>query len=158
MHVKQAEVKCLEVDGREWGNLDLFGAGDLETDESEDEVPDGENEAERSASSSKANTSQGPPSSGRPPTTGKRLRPAIDVFNRIRWDPNLDRDDFVIGYDDRFVGVQEMRLDSWKTENTDEEFIPQHRILYFRRMSDGIKVWDRESRADEIFGSGAGSV
>ena len=39
---------------------------------------------------------------------------------------------------------------------TDEEWIPQHRIVYFRRKGDelGRKVWDREKRLDRLFGSG----
>jgi hypothetical protein len=53
------------------------------------------------------------------------------------------------------LGTREAALDRWKTEQTDEEFIPQHRILYFRRK-DGVVVWDRDTRRDEIFGSGAG--
>ena len=49
----------------------------------------------------------------------------------------------------------EMKVEDWnKGDVTDEEFIPQHRILYFRRMSDGVRVWDRKRRLDELFGSG----
>lgn len=50
----------------------------------------------------------------------------------------------------------EIPLDRWKSEQTDEEFIPQHRILYFKQKADGRVVWDREARRDEIFGSGVG--
>ena len=46
-------------------------------------------------------------------------------------------------------------MEDWKGGDvTDEEFIPQHRILYFRKASDGVKVWDRKRRLDEIFKSG----
>ena len=49
----------------------------------------------------------------------------------------------------------EMKVEDWKGGDvTDEEFIPQHRILYFRRASDGVRVWDRKRRLDEIFKSG----
>lgn len=34
----------------------------------------------------------------------------------------------------------------WVSETSDEDFIPQHRIKYFK--------WDREGRVDKIFGSG----
>ncbi|KAI9745371.1 MAG: hypothetical protein M4579_007653, partial [Chaenotheca gracillima] len=77
-----------------------------------------------------------------------KLRPATDVLNRIRWDPAMDSDDFVVGYEDRFVGAIEIPLELWTSEQTDEEFIPQHRILYFRRRSDGVRVWDRKSKTD----------
>lgn len=69
----------------------------------------------------------------------------------------MDSSDYIIGYEDRFLGVRETGLDKWTTEQTDEEFIPQHRILYFRRKSDGgAVVWDREARTDGIYVSGAG--
>jgi uncharacterized protein (UPF0248 family) len=85
----------------------------------------------------------------------KKFRTAADVMNRIRWDPQLDSSDYVVGYEDRFTGAQEKALEAWKSEQTDEEFIPQHRILYFKRKSDGRKVWDRRTRWDELFGNGA---
>lgn len=83
-----------------------------------------------------------------------KLRTAADVMNRLRWDAAMDPSDYVIGYQDRFVGIQEKSLDQWKSDQTDEEFIPQHRIEYFRRKSDGIFVWDKKARVDTIFGSG----
>ncbi|KAJ0420597.1 hypothetical protein BJY00DRAFT_284115 [Aspergillus carlsbadensis] len=85
---------------------------------------------------------------------GPRLRPASDVLSRLRWDPNIDIDDYIVGYDDRFLGEREMPVAQWKAELTDEAFIPGHRILYFRRKSDGLRVWDRERRVDLVFGSG----
>jgi uncharacterized protein (UPF0248 family) len=85
---------------------------------------------------------------------GPRLRPASDVLSRLRWDANIDIDDYIVGYDDRFLGEREMPVAQWKAELTDEAFIPGHRILYFRRKSDGVKVWDRERRVDLVFGSG----
>lgn len=44
-------------------------------------------------------------------------------------------------------------MDSWKKDSTDEEFIPQHRILYIQHV-DGEVVWDRRRRIDKIFYSG----
>ncbi|KAK3955438.1 2'-5' RNA ligase superfamily-domain-containing protein [Pseudoneurospora amorphoporcata] len=85
---------------------------------------------------------------------GPKLRSAADVMNRLRWDSAIDSSDYVVGYEDRFLGVKERALDMWKTEQTDEEFIPQHRIMYFKRRSDGQVVWDRKTKKDEVFGSG----
>lgn len=45
-------------------------------------------------------------------------------------------------------------MGSWKQEQTDEEFIPQHRILYFRRSADDVHLWDKKERIDRVFGSG----
>ena len=87
------------------------------------------------------------------------LRPAKDILSRIRHDPSLDEAEYVIGYLDRHEPeVQEMDVAIWKGggDVTDEEWIPQHRIQYFRRKGDeeDRKVWDRASRLDRVFGSG----
>jgi len=89
----------------------------------------------------------------------KSLRPAQDIISRIKWDPTLSADDFLIGYEDRFVGVKEAELGKWKSEQTDEEFIPMHRIVWVRRKGGdggGEKVWDRRMKVDLVFGSGVG--
>lgn len=85
------------------------------------------------------------------------LRPALDILSRIRHDPNLQEEDFIVGYSDRHTDVKELPVTLWKGDVTDEEFIPQHRILYFRRKGDGAKVWDRAERLDVVFGSGKGA-
>ena len=87
------------------------------------------------------------------------LRPAKDILSRIRHDPALDESEYVVGYHDRHAPeLMEMEVSSWKGggDFTDEEWIPQHRIVYFRRKGDepGRKVWDREKRLDRLFGSG----
>lgn len=90
------------------------------------------------------------------------LRPAKDILSRIRHDPDLGGESaYVVGYVDRHERHPlEMDVAEWCKggvgDVTDEEFIPQHRILYFRRKGDGEgrKVWDRARRLDRIFGSG----
>ncbi|MCJ1274358.1 hypothetical protein MMC21_002154 [Puttea exsequens] len=85
------------------------------------------------------------------------LRPAKDILSRIKHDPSLSEADYVIGYQDRH-SLEPMELDVsiWKDDVTDEEWIPQHRIWYFRNKRDqeGTHVWDRETRLDKVFGSG----
>jgi uncharacterized protein (UPF0248 family) len=92
------------------------------------------------------------------PTSSKKyLRPVQDVISRLRWDASYDVESYLIGYEDRFAGVMEMPLASWKSEATDEEFIPLHRIVWIRkRGEDGEKIWDRRMRFDGLFGSGSG--
>jgi uncharacterized protein (UPF0248 family) len=107
---------------------------------------------------------EGAPTSSRPPRKSRSsersglsfLRPAQDVISRINWDPSLSAEAFVIGYEDRFVGVKEIELEKWKSEATDEEFIPMHRIVWIRRKGDngGEIVWDRKKKVDLVFGSG----
>ncbi|KAI9830494.1 MAG: hypothetical protein M1826_004731 [Phylliscum demangeonii] len=79
---------------------------------------------------------------------------ARDVLHRLRWDESYADDTYIIGYADRFRGVLEVALAQWLDELTEEEFIPQHRILYFRRQSDGERIWDKHEKLDLVFGSG----
>jgi uncharacterized protein (UPF0248 family) len=76
-----------------------------------------------------------------------------DIINRITWDSEFKRSNFIIGFVDRFEGQLEINMDNWKKDSTDEEFIPQHRILYIKHV-DGDIVWDRRRRIDKIFTSG----
>lgn len=91
-------------------------------------------------------------------TKKAKLRPAHDIINRIKWDSELDIHDYVIGYEDRFLGVMQMGLEKWighRKDETDEEWVPLHRVVWVKRVSDGgAVVWDRERRIDTIFGSG----
>jgi uncharacterized protein (UPF0248 family) len=72
----------------------------------------------------------------------------------LRWDPGLQKSNFTIGYLERFEGIKEIPVAKWITDTSDEDFIPQHRIKYVKRSSDGEIMWDREGRIDKIFGSG----
>ena len=84
-----------------------------------------------------------------------KLRPSHEVYNRLLWDQRYSVEEYLVGYEDRFKGVKEMPLTSWKRELSDEEFIPFHRVVYFREKGiNGKFVWDRRTRVDLIFGSG----
>ena len=59
--------------------------------------------------------------------------------------------------------MMELDVSAWKggvADFTDEEWIPQHRIMYFRKKGDeeGRRVWDRATRLDRLFGSGVAPV
>ncbi len=81
----------------------------------------------------------------------------LDVLNRLQWDTDLDSSQYVLGYLERFDGIKEMPVRNWISESTDEDWIPQHRIKYFKKLCGGEEeiVWDRERRVDKIFGKGA---
>lgn len=70
----------------------------------------------------------------------------------------------MVGYIDRHAPeMMEMDVSAWKggvADVTDEEWIPQHRIMYFRKRGDeeGRRVWDRATRLDRLFGSGVTPV
>ncbi|VBB77079.1 Putative protein of unknown function [Podospora comata] len=153
--VNQTSLPELVLDVREWGE---GNAGEEETEEEEDgeeELEEGGDDGEEDYEvEKKARKKKGKKKEYVIVTREGKLRSAIDVMNRLRWDPGMESGDFVVGYEDRFLGAQEKELDDWKTEQTDEEFIPQHRILYFRRKSDDKVVWDRKRRIDEVFGGG----
>jgi uncharacterized protein (UPF0248 family) len=164
-HVKQSDLADLTIDTREWGDYVVPEEEDSDSDAEEEEdenIVDPEAEAAMAATSTagmsqklKKAAAKASRTSQRPKGAGK-LRPATDVLNRLRWDPSHDAADYLIGYEDRFLGTKEMPLEHWKGEQTDEEFIPLHRIVYFRRRADGEIVWDRRTRKDVIFASGAG--
>ncbi|KAF7548301.1 hypothetical protein G7Z17_g7156 [Cylindrodendrum hubeiense] len=158
--VRAHDLGGLELDQSHWGG----DAGDSEGDDSEDDMGDEEEaddddaeELPRGAGGmlgkKAAKYGSKAPTLAKMPGLGK-FRTAADVLNRLRWDGNLDSNDYIVGYEDRFTGAQEKAVGQWKSEQTDEEFIPQHRILYFKRKSDGTVVWERRSRIDDIFGSG----
>jgi uncharacterized protein (UPF0248 family) len=162
--VNRSELGALRLDNREWGEYTVGDDDfdDEEEDEDEDDVSasdDGEQSGldalTRHSKSKKKATSTN--QHARPEYSGK-FRTSADVLNRIRWDPDMDSGDYIVGYEDRFLGTKERALDAWKSEQTDEEFIPQHRILYFKRKSDGVVVWDRKERRDTVFGSGISSL
>lgn len=83
-----------------------------------------------------------------------KLRSAHDIMNRIRHDLSLQISDHIIGYEDRHVGTMWKGVEEWLSTTEEDDFIPMHRIKYFKRKSDGHIVWDREKRIDEIFKSG----
>lgn len=152
-HIKQSDLEPLRLDSREWGTYTL--AEELsDSDDEGDETIDIDIDADEVASSRTARKSKASKATVPQDQSGTKLRPASDILSRLRWDPNIDSGDYVVGYDDRFMGCLEAPLDNWKTEQTHEEFIPQHRILYFKRKSDGVVVWDRESKKDLLFGNG----
>lgn len=72
-------------------------------------------------------------------------------MNRIIHDQSINIHDYMVGYEDRFEGVKEMPVASWKRETDDLAFIPLHRVTYFRRKADNIVVWDKRLKKDLIF-------
>jgi uncharacterized protein (UPF0248 family) len=152
---KPSEVEDLRFDDREWGDY----AVEIEPDSDDEEDLDDDLEDLDDAKPQRAIPQRPKPTST--PLSKTKLRPASDVLNRLRWDDSLDPSDYIIGYEDRFLGAKETGLEKWKTEQTDEEFIPQHRILYFKKKGGedgkGEVVWERATRVDRVFGSGLGA-
>lgn len=86
----------------------------------------------------------------------KSMKTASDVISRIQWDENLSKEDFVVGYLDRFVGIVEKCFGDFSWEDIasvdyNTLSIPRHRIQYFKYC--GKVVWDKRDRLDRVFGS-----
>lgn len=135
---------------------DTWDGGVGGDDDGDDDSSDEEEEEEQDLTATMSSASITKSTKSKPvqnePTP--KLRPSHEVLSRIRWDPTLDASDYIVGYEDRFRGVIEMSALSWKMEMSDEEFVPMHRIVWFKRRSDGEKVWDRALKMDKLFGSG----
>ena len=84
------------------------------------------------------------------------MKTAADVIKRLQWDPDVNKEDFIVGYMDRLVGLQEREFTAftWEDLASVDQFalaIPQHRIQYFKYKT--AKVWDKNMRQDDVFGS-----
>lgn len=155
---KQSELEGLCLDELTWSNTTVFQDDDVDDDDFHNEST--ENPAgDHIESLDQASLPLRPLHNmgAAQVSAGPKLRPADEVLSRLRWDPTLNSADYLVGYVDRFVGEKEVPIDRWKSEQTDLEFIPMHRVLYFKRRSDGERVWDRERRIDLIFNSGTSS-
>ncbi|CAH1782947.1 unnamed protein product [Owenia fusiformis] len=87
------------------------------------------------------------------------MKTATDVIHRIQWDEDLKKDNFIIGYMDRIIGLVEkvFTFFSWEdiaSVDYNTLAIPKHRIQYFKYKS--LKVWDKNKRLDDVFGSTGG--
>lgn len=88
--------------------------------------------------------------------TKSGMRTSTDVIKRLQWDQMADKSKFVVGYEDRFVGIMEKPFSSfcWEDISSLDNYtfaIPRHRIQYFSYR--GVIIWDRRIRQDNIFGS-----
>ncbi|XP_067929766.1 leukocyte receptor cluster member 9-like isoform X3 [Watersipora subatra] len=89
------------------------------------------------------------------------MRTAADVIKRIQWDSSLKSEAFVVGYVDRFLGIQEQPFNAFNWVNPAEADwmdlnIPEHRIEYFKYND--VIVWEKKSRCDNVFGSTGGKT
>lgn len=84
------------------------------------------------------------------------MKTAADVIKRLQWDKGINKDDFIVGYMDRIIGLVEKRFTAFTWEDLASVdihslAIPQHRIQYFKYKTE--IVWDKNERLDNVFGS-----
>jgi len=68
-----------------------------------------------------------------------KLKDAENVISRIKWDVDQNKEEFVVGYEDRFLGIMELSILVF--EKLD---IPMHRVKHFKKK--GEMVWDRTNK------------
>lgn len=71
------------------------------------------------------------------------------ALKKIQYDPNHSSKSWLVGYEDRFTGIQEVSLAGWH-QGLDEGLgsIPIHRVRYLK--GDGIILWDRRDRTNNL--------
>ncbi len=74
-----------------------------------------------------------------------KFKGADKIYNQILWDEKLNKNDFIVGYEDRFVGLLE---EPFSTFEALKEDIPFHRIRFFKRGNE--IVWDRKKKLNKI--------
>mmetsp|Transcript_16721 Transcript_16721/g.14609 ORF Transcript_16721/g.14609 Transcript_16721/m.14609 type:complete len:91 (+) Transcript_16721:1992-2264(+) len=73
-----------------------------------------------------------------------KFKGADHIFNRIMWDKTFNKSEFVVGYEDRFLGIMEIPYEEFELK-TD---IPSHRIKFFKK--NGELVWDRATKVNKL--------
>lgn len=56
--------------------------------------------------------------------SSKKFKPSDQIINRILWDPIFKKEEFTVGYEDRFLGIMEITLSDFVL-STDKKM---HRI------------------------------
>lgn len=95
-----------------------------------------------SSKPSKRNEAAAPEASN----NGRRMKTSEEAINWIRHDTRFNPDEFIISYEDRFVGLMEVPVSKFTTDTYSDVFIPQHRIWLIKQ--NGRIVWDRKNRID----------
>jgi len=116
-------------------------------------IPEDETSLKTTKKKNKKKASSVEPENVKSPSKKVSMRTADDVVKRIRHDAALPSDSFIIGYLDRFIGIQEkaFSLFSWEDIASVDYHtfaIPKHRIQYFK-YRDTI-VWDKRERLDKV--------
>jgi hypothetical protein len=119
--------------------LDAFrwpdGGFDADEEEREEDAPDDDGAGEWAEDGFSSKKKKSKKNKGKSGKTGRsagvpapKLRTSADVYARLMWDPAMARGDYVIGYEDRFVGIMETPLSAWKREVEDEAFVSAHSL------------------------------
>lgn len=82
------------------------------------------------------------------PAPKRRMRTSEECMSWIRHDHRFNPEEFIVAYEDRFAGLQEVPLNDWTHDQSSLVFIPMHRVWLIRH--NGRIVWDRKNRIDTL--------
>ena len=114
----------LELDTYQWPD----GGYDDDDGEDEDVIEEEGRSDDQDDADTKQRMRHGMPTAHVP---AAKLRTSSDIYNRLMWDPAISKEDYVIGYEDRFKGTKEVPLSAWKREVEDEAFVSRSDWSHF---------------------------
>jgi poly(A) polymerase len=76
----------------------------------------------------------------------RRMKTSEECINWIKHDGRFNPEEFIISYEDRFVGLMEVALTDFTSDQSSDVFIPMHRVWLIKQ--NGRIVWDRKNRLD----------
>ena len=65
------------------------------------------------------------------------------IIDRIKWEWKLKKEEFIIAYEDRFLGIMEVPFEDFVKSDAKD-----HRIRYFKK--NGEVIWDRIKKIDNF--------
>jgi len=77
-----------------------------------------------------------------------KIRPSEEIYKKIKHNPEVDSSEYIIGYMDRFTGMQEIPFDDFLVDKLNPKGVPLHRVWYFKHNN--VMIWDREKRIDNF--------
>lgn len=92
----------------------------------------------------------------------KFFPPHTSILNRILHDPSLKKEEYVMGYIDRFDEMKEVSVVRWVERRSEgvvgEEWVPGHRVAFLKRVGKNTDVTMDESMVAGKEGQGEGAV
>lgn len=112
MKCSRKSLTAVVVDKPAWndGGIDEELSSDEEPDEAQEiqEDPDDHDSFAHQSNATLKKHQKTSRATVTPHIPAQRLRTSTDVYNRLMWDHQLDQGDYMIGYEDRFLGIKEM--------------------------------------------------
>lgn len=83
-----------------------------------------------------------------------KLKPTHEIIGFIKHNPSLiNPEHVIIGYSDRFLGLQEIPFNDFYRVNESDDGIPLHRISYFiynPEDKEPILIWEKDTKTNNL--------